>query len=216
MAGKLDITNQKFGKLTAISFDYTKNNQSYWKCLCECGNGKTIRLGDLRGNYTKSCGCLHKERASKASKTHGLTNSTEYRIWQAIKTRCLNPNSNQYKDYGGRNITISENWKDNFEQFLNDMGKRPSTKHTIDRINNNLGYYKENCKWSTYKQQNNNKRSNVKIINTKTNKIFNTLIEASKSINMNRMTLKNQLEGVCRNKTDLRYFKEQKLILNNK
>jgi hypothetical protein len=102
------------------------------------------------------------------NKTHGYAAGTNkspiYRIWRNMKTRCLNPNNKAYKDYGGRGITICDRWMDSFENFLADMGHRPSALHSLDRKDNNLGYSPDNCEWATRIRQSNNRRSNVFIL----------------------------------------------------
>ncbi|MCK5015416.1 MAG: AP2 domain-containing protein [Candidatus Omnitrophica bacterium] len=152
-----DLTDQKFGRLTVICrVENDKNGIAVWRCLCVCGNIKNIRGNNLvRG--TKSCGCLQKESASKCFMTHGMRNTSEYKVWLDIRQRCNNPNNKSYVNYGGRGITVCEKWL-KFENFFEDMGNRPDGL-TIERIDNDKGYYKENCKWATYSEQGRNKRS---------------------------------------------------------
>jgi hypothetical protein len=129
------------------------SNQAIRKflCKCECGNIKNITLSNLKTSI--SCGC----KKNKFLK-HNMVNTPEYRSWRAMKSRCLNSNHVAYKNYGGRGITIYNEWINSFESFIKDMGKRPTIKHTLDRINNNGNYEPSNCRWSTPKQQAKNRR----------------------------------------------------------
>ena len=164
MSRIVDLTSKRFGRLVVIEKTDRKSSGSIvWKCKCDCGNEAFVSSGHLRIGHTQSCGCLQKERVT----THGKKNTSEYRSWYGMKSRCYNPNNKRYKNYGGRGIEVCDRWKDSFENFYNDMGSKPSSKHSIDRIDNDRNYEPGNCKWSTATEQNRNQRNkrDVKLIN---------------------------------------------------
>ena len=141
--------------------------QSLWRCACDCGAETTVRGRDLRDGATRSCGCFHREVSAvgaselgKANKTHGMTDSPEWRSWQAAVTRTHNPNCDSWRHYGGRGITMSPDWlgSGGFERFYAELGPRPDG-HSLDRIDNDKGYEPGNCRWATAKQQINNRRT---------------------------------------------------------
>lgn len=140
-----------------------KNSASFWLCKCECGNEKTVTARSLVGGHVQSCGCLAREVLMDRCLAHGHSrrgaHTSTFSSWASMRGRCRNPTDDAWKWYGGRGITICERW-DKFENFLADMGEKPKGK-TIDRVNNDLGYSKENCEWRTHKEQCNNRRSNV-------------------------------------------------------
>lgn len=153
-----DRVGDQHGRLTVISVAEKQGKRVMWLCKCSCGNNKII-AGDNLG-YTKSCGCYQRERTIEAHFLHGHsireTRNREYRSWQAMRSRCLQPSCDGYKDYGGRGITICKQW-DDFKVFLHDMGSRPPNT-TLDRKNNDGNYEPSNCRWATPKEQANNTR----------------------------------------------------------
>lgn len=153
----------KYNRLTPISEPYhrlpnkqSKNKARYVVCKCDCGTEKEVHDQSLKNGRIKSCGCLTKERTS----THGLTNSPIYKVWEAIKSRCYNKNRAAYKDYGGRGITMSAEWKSNFKIFYDwaiNNGWQQGLE--IDRINNDGNYEPGNCRFVTTKDNSRNRRS---------------------------------------------------------
>lgn len=136
-----------------------------WLCICKCGNKSVVGSHNLKSGKTKSCGCYKRERLIASAKVkftkHGHTvsdrHSPEYHSWQAMKTRCLNPNATSYGDYGGRGIKVCKRWM-KFENFYADMGDRPEGT-TIHRIKGNGNYTPSNCVWATREEQNKHKRA---------------------------------------------------------
>ena len=162
-AAKFDLKGQQFGRLTVISFAGTdKNGKALWNCQCECGNKTTVRLDKLSNGETKSCGCIRREKTRKRATTHGNSKKRLYRIWCGILHRTGNENAIEYDRYGGRGIYICKEWKESFEEFEKWALENGYTgKLTIDRMDNDKGYSPENCRWTDWKTQENNK-SNVK------------------------------------------------------
>jgi len=150
---KINLINLKFGRLTVLKQGETVGMHIYWYCECDCGNHKSVASRHLRSGRTMSCGCLQEE----AIRTHGMTDTPEYSVWSGMHQRCTNHNNLQYKDYGGRGISVCKEW-DSFLTFFKDMSYRPSINHTLERINNDLGYYADNCKWATRLEQAQNRR----------------------------------------------------------
>ena len=158
---RIDLSGMRFGRLQVIELgDYYINGAGHkcrkWICLCDCGNTKEALRGDLKMGKVKSCGCLKPE--SKTI-THNLSKTRLYRIWCGMKTRCTNPNSVNYKNYGGRGVSICSDWLNNFESFYEwSVANGYNDELTLDRINNDGNYEPFNCKWPTYKEQSQNKR----------------------------------------------------------
>ena len=135
-----------------------KKGGSIWLCECSCGTRKEMTRRTLISGNTKSCGCLKRDVHSETHITHGMTESPEYYTWCRIKYRCYNEKSKDYPDYGGRGIKMCERWLESFENFYEDMGERPSLKHSIERLDVNGDYSPENCIWTTYDRQARNQR----------------------------------------------------------
>jgi hypothetical protein len=155
----IDLSGLKFGKLIVIKYmGRDKWGNARWLCKCDCNKTKIILGLSLKTGNTKSCGCSTSEMISIRITKHGMSNSKLYHTWEAMIQRCINPNCETYKNYGGRGITVCKQWI-KFENFLKDMGKKSKGKQ-LDRIDNNKGYYKKNCRWINHKENNRNKRNN--------------------------------------------------------
>lgn len=152
------MTGERFGRLTVLS-RCDKDEMKYsHKCKCDCGRIINVRTDSLKSGNTKSCGCLQRELATDRFLKHGMYKTPEYHAWQSMFQRCENTKHPCYKDYGGRGISVCEEWG-SFDTFLLDMGMKPSSDYSLDRIDNNQGYNKDNCRWATRSQQNSNTRS---------------------------------------------------------
>jgi hypothetical protein len=196
----IDITGQIFGNWTVIKRDgVNKWGKTTWWCQCICKNEdsiKSLTRKELKFFKVKSCGCM--PRKSKYIIIPYMSNSPEYRVWYLMLERCYNKDNKNYKYYGGRGIIVCDEWKNSFEQFYKDMGPKPGEEYSIERINNNWGYSKSNCKWATNIEQAKNKRNN-KLDKHKANRIREfywagiSVIELAKSFNIGKSTVHSVL-----------------------
>ncbi|WP_051625859.1 hypothetical protein [Kozakia baliensis] len=164
MPKAMDMTGQKFERLTFIKFLEKRGKNRFWLLSCECGNTVESTVGRVKGGNTKSCGCAQKDAIRKTQKltvTHNMSTSREYISWKSMIARCYNVNDPFYATYGGRGITVCDKWK-KFDGFYACMGERPMG-FSLDRINSDGNYEPSNCRWSSNKDQANNRRSNRKI-----------------------------------------------------
>lgn len=152
-----DRTDVRYGRLTAISYEM-RGGRAWWRCLCNCGKETTVLGASLGNGSTTSCGCLQREVAHNLRFKHGGVNTSTYRSWYNMKTRCTYPSHLSYKDYGGRGIKVCWRWLNSYENFLADMGPRPGPGYSIERKNNDGNYEPDNCKWATRKEQRANQR----------------------------------------------------------
>lgn len=159
----IDMVGQRFGRLVVQERAGSWKRQWSWRCLCDCGTTSVVPGHPLRAGHTKSCGCLLEETRGQSSVTHGLTDTAMYRRWSDIKTRCFNPNSPAYHNYGGRGVTMHSSWADDFAQFLADVGEPPFEGATLDRIDNDGDYAPGNVRWATKTEQNRNRRDSLYI-----------------------------------------------------
>lgn len=162
------------GDIFRVKNSYGVGHRIHVLCRCSCGSELPVESTALRGGLIQSCGCMQKDNARSlglAARTHGESSrggrgreSTEYRIRSLMISRCDNPKRPEYIYYGGRGIKVCDRWRESFENFLADMGRRPTTKHSIERINVNGNYEPSNCKWATMKEQQRNRRNNRVVI----------------------------------------------------
>lgn len=157
----IDLTNEKFSRLTVIARAETDGRRTKWICRCDCGVTKTVAADHLRSGHTRSCGCLQADHPSNLIHGDGSKRCREYRAWCHMIGRCLNPTDAAYANYGGRGITVCEEWR-SYPAFLGDMGRCPPGQ-TLGRIDNDLGYDRSNCRWENWHQQQRNRRNNHRI-----------------------------------------------------
>lgn len=188
----IDLTGKTFGRLKVLSRDRTKKPGTYWICVCNCGIKKSINAGSLKNGSSRSCGCLSREKSVARLTKHGLADTPIHGIWVRMNQRCHNPNSRAYARYGGRGIKVCDRWrgKNGFASFISDVGMRPSSKHSLDRIDNDGDYCPENVRWATAKEQGNNKRNNI-LLTYKGKKL--TVAQWSRELGISAMNIRNRI-----------------------
>lgn len=188
-----DLTGQRFGRLTVIEKSSTKQGHHIcWVCRCDCGKTVPLVSGDnLKKGDIKSCGCLRREERTKKNLKHGLNKTRTHRIWCGMVNRCFNPGNKSYKDYGGRGITVCDEWKNDFQAFHNwAITHGYSDELTLDRKDTNGNYEPSNCRWITNQEQQSNRRScHLITYNGETH----TLKDWAKIIGIPRSTLSNRI-----------------------
>lgn len=162
---KIDLSGQRVGSWTILAESVYMNGKGFWKCRCICKKEKLVSVGNLRAGTSTSCGCVAKYNFVRNHTIHGHTigkkRSPEFNSWSSMIQRCTDKKHKYYKHYGGRGIKVCERWLNSFENFLMDMGQKPSKLHTLDKFPNNDGNYEpSNCRWATKKEQNRNQRTN--------------------------------------------------------
>lgn len=184
-----DKTGQTFGYWTVLAFaGRDGRNATVWKCKCVCGTERNVVVGSLMQGKSKSCGCKQYEIAASKNTKHGMAGTQTYKSWHAMIQRCQGKGG--HESYIERKISVCEDWLD-FTKFFDDMGIRPSGT-TLDRIDNDKGYSKENCRWATYLVQANNRRTN-KVINILGDNM--TVSEASRKFNIGISMLRHRLRN---------------------
>lgn len=155
----LIATGRKFGRLTVLAED-----ESRWRCVCDCGRKTVVSAGNLRSGNTRSCGCLRTRGHRAIARSLGGGRSPEYAAWNAMLQRCHNPKNRSFKNYGARGITVCERWRESFDAFLADVGPRPSPDLSLDREHNDCGYEPGNVRWATRFEQRANRRDSQKAV----------------------------------------------------
>lgn len=187
-----DIVWQKFNLLTIIKYVGNKKYGCFFLCKCDCGKEKEIQGSLVKRGKVISCGCVRNGKASARLSKHGESKTKLYKVWSHMLQRCHLPKDMGYKNYGGRGITVCDRWRSNFLYFKEDMNETFSPGLELDRIENSKGYYKDNCRWATSKQNNNNKRTNCYL---EINGVTKTAMEWSEIHGLNSRCISNRVRA---------------------
>lgn len=188
------IIGKRFGRLVVIDLDHVDEfrHSTWWRCKCDCGNFTTVYRGGLTSGDIISCGCYRSEHKHEYGLKHGLARHPLYTVWAGMIQRCTNQKASNYSRYGGRGIQVCEEWKNDFVSFYDwSMNNGYETGLTLDRIDNHLGYYPDNCRWTDRQtQQNNTRRNRFVTFNGETH----TITQWSRILNVNHETLRYRIE----------------------
>lgn len=187
------LIGSKFGRLQVVSeAKPNARGDRRWECACLCGEHLVVIGYSLTGGNTRSCGCLKREELAARRRTHGKTNTPEYKVWNNLLGRCYRKSDRNYKNYGGRGISVCARWQGprGFENFLKDMGPRPDPGLSIERRDNDGNYSPKNCFWATDAEQRLNRRNNLRIT---FEGVTLTLKEWSEKTGLNRRTISERL-----------------------
>lgn len=207
MSAILDLNGKRFGRLVVIgrAEDRVQKNgrrRVMWTCQCDCGNVVTVLGDNLKKGVSNSCGCLRKEIMSAAKSTHGDTKTKLYGVWCGIKRRCYNEHTMYYEKYGGRGITMCDEWRDSYEAFKKwAESSGYSEGLSIERVDNDGPYSPENCEWADSKTQANNRHSNVKLtLNGETHNItqWSSIVGISAKKLFNRYYAGKSVENILK------------------
>lgn len=191
-----NLNGQRFGKLLVIGDSVKQGRRKFYPCLCDCGRETLVRDDALTSGGTKSCGCSRSYHQGKTSDNRYERRGRLYHVWYGMKRRCENPKDTSYHRYGGRGITVCEEWSNSYEAFVDwamESGYDPNSKHkecTLDRIDNNGNYEPSNCRWANMTVQSNNRRSSVLI--TYQGETL-TVAEWAKKVGLNHGALLNRI-----------------------
>ena len=154
-------SGSRFGKWVVISRAPNRaSKRTVWNCRCDCGTEKEVATCHLVSGASTNCGCTRPARTRAMRVIHGATKTDVYEIWCGMKARCSNPKHKAFHNYGKNGISVCEKWESSFDAFIEDMGPRPSSSHSVERIDGQKNYSPDNCKWATPKEQSNNTRRN--------------------------------------------------------